>query len=261
MKELLTMLLRPLLEGDSSFWKAVLQVAESIEKSAVGAALCLCRNPNLKARYSYLKLKHGGSLRAIANQYAIRPQTLENQRDKRLDNPAYRFYRDGLFFAYFVAHAEALKGLSWLDVGADTGAVSLYLSEILDSTNFELCDIAPASRCNFPVRRIDGTHLDYADNSFDLVLFSYVLHHAGDNTIRLLRDAWRIARRFVAVTEDPKDIEDDYAWAYTHDRRGTFRGTSEWLQLFSITGFSVVHEQLLNCETHSRRFFLLTPNK
>lgn len=255
------MLLRPSLERNSSALSALLHLAELIERMLIGAALYVSRNPNLSARYSYLKLKHTGNLAAIANQYRVHSDTLQRQKARRLDNPAYRFHRDGAFFSYFAAHAETLRELSWLDVGADTGAVSVYLSEILRSTNFELCDTAPASQCNFPIRKIDGTRLDYQDNSFDMVLFSYVLHHAGDNTINLLRDARRIARRLVAVTEDPKETGRDYDWAYRHDKQGTFRGRQEWIALFSIIGFSLVHEEPLNCEIHNRHFFLLTPNK
>jgi Methyltransferase domain len=239
----------------------LLYLIELIKRVILDVALCFVRAPNLKVHSLYLKFKHAGDLSEISERYGIRLTTLQQQKDMGLDNPAYRFHRDESFFSYFASHAESLKGSSWLDVGADRGAVSLYLSEILDSTNFELCDVTLAPRCNFPVKQITGTQLDYECNSFDLVLFSYVLHHAADDTIQLLRDAQRIARKYVVVTEDPKETEADYFWAYAHDKRGTFRGRKEWRQLFSITGFSLVHEKALNCEVHSRHFFLLAPNK
>jgi SAM-dependent methyltransferase len=232
-----------------------------MKRAILKVALYFVRAPNLKVRSSYLKFKHEGDLSKISEQYGIRLTTLQGQKDTGLDNPAYRFHRDANFFLYFASHAESLKGSSWLDVGAGTGAVSLYLSEILDASNFELCDVTLAPRCNFPVKQIAGTQLDYDCNSFDLVFFSYVLHHAADDTIHLLRDAQRIARKYVVVTEDPKEGEEDYLWAYVHDKRGTFRGRKEWIQLFSITGFSLVHEKALNCEVHSRHFFLLSPKK
>ena len=139
--------------------------------------------------------------------------------------------------------------------------MSLYLSEILDSTNFELCDITVAASFKLPVKKIAGTPLDYESNSLISSFFSYILHHAADNTIQLLRDAHRIARKYVVVTEDPKETQDDYLWAYMHDRGGTFRGRKEWRELFSTLGFSVVYEKALDCQPHSRHFFLLAPNK
>jgi len=224
-------------------------------------ALTFARSPNLKVRSLALKLKHEGDLKQIGQQYGIGLETLQQQRATGLDNPAYRFHRDEGLLSYFASYAESLKGCSWLDVGADTGALSVYLSAMLDSNNFELCDVTPAPRSNFPVRKIAGTHLDYADDSFDLVFFSYVLHHAADDTIQLLRDARRIARKYVVVTEDPKETDDDCRWAYVHDKHGIFRGRKEWREIFSTIGFSLIYEKELDCNAHTRHFFLLAPNK
>lgn len=234
---------------------------ERITRVILDIVLCFVRNPNLKLHSLNLKFKHEGDLPQISKQYGIRLETLQRQKDTNLDNPAYRFHRDEGFFSFFSSHAEGLRGCSWLDVGADRGAVSLYLSEILNSANFEMCDITVTPHSNLPVKQIAGTHLDYECNSFDLVLFSYVLHHAADDTIQLLRDAHRIARKYVVVTEDPKETEDDYYWAYMHDKRGTFRGRKEWMELFATIGFSLVYEKALDCQVHRRHFFLLAPDK
>jgi len=239
----------------------LLYLIERIKRVMLDVVVCFVRNPNLKLRSLNLKFKHEGDLVQISKQYGIRLETLQRQKDTGLDNPAYRIHRDEGFFLYFASHAEDLKGCSWLDVGADKGAVSLYLSEILHSTDFELCDVAVASGSNFPVKQIAGTHLDYECNSFDLVFFSYVLHHAGDDAIQLLRDAHRIARKYVVVTGDPKETQDDYFWAYMHDKRGTFRGRKEWMELFATIGYSFVYETALDCQVHSRHFFLLAPDK
>jgi hypothetical protein len=139
--------------------------------------------------------------------------------------------------------------------------MSVYLSEIFHSTDFELCDVEVPLHSNAPVKRIEGTHLEYENDSFDVVFFSYILHHAADNTIQLLRDAHRIARKYVAVTEDPKNVAADRQWAYKHDDKGTFRGRKEWRELFSLIGFSIVHETALDDHVHSRDFFLLAPSK
>ncbi len=235
-------------------------ILERSQRVACGAALRFSRHPSLKLTYDYLRFKHDGDLPSVAAKYGIDVDVLERQRDAGIDNPAYRFHRDGGFFAYFAANAATLRGCSWLDVGADTGAVSLYLSKLLGSKNFELCDVSVAPRALFPVRQISGATLDYEPKSFDLVFFSYVLHHAADDTIQLLRDARRIARKYVVVTEDPKETDDDYYWAYKHDKRGTFRGCKEWRQLFEVVGLSIVHDEALNAELHSRHMFVLDPN-
>ena len=133
---------------------------ERIMRVMFDVVLRFCRNPKIELSSLNLKFKHEGDLSRISKQYGIRLETLRQQKDTGLDNPAYRFHRDEGFLSYFASHAEVLKGCSWLDVGAGTGVVSLYLSEVLGSTNFELCDVDVARRSNFPVRQIAGTHLD-----------------------------------------------------------------------------------------------------
>jgi SAM-dependent methyltransferase len=235
-------------------------LTELVQRLTLNVALAFVRAPNLNVRSLYLKFKHEGDLPTISKRFGIKLMTLQGQKDTGLDNPGYRFHRDEAFFSYFGSHAESLRGSSWLDVGADKGALSLYLSEILESTSFELCDVTLPTCCNFPVKKIAGTQLDYECNSFDLVFFNYVLHHAGDDTLQLLRDARRIARKYVFITEDPRETEEDCLWAHVHDKWGTFRGRKEWLQLFSIIGFSLIYDTSLSSDVHSRHFFVLSPN-
>jgi SAM-dependent methyltransferase len=236
-------------------------LTDCLKKLAFRILLCFRRNPTYRLKLTILKFKHKGDLLPTSHKFGIPLNVLRQQRNMGLDNPAYRFHRDAAFFLHFISQAETLNGCSWLDVGAGTGAMSVYLSNILRSTNFELCDVHPPAHSNFPVKRIDGTHLDYGSNSFDLVFFNYVLHHAADNTISLLRDAHRIARRYVVITEDPKETVQDCLWAYKHDDRGTFRGLKEWKELFTLVGFSTVFETALDDHVHRRHFFLLVPNK
>ena len=232
---------------------------ERVKRIALWGLLCFDDSPKYQVRFAELRFKHDGDLSQVGRATGIKLETLQHQRDEDLDNPSYRFHRDSAFFSYLATRAEDLKGCSWLDVGADTGALSVYVSEILNSSDFALCDVHTPRKSNFPVRRIDGTRLDYADASFDLVFFSYVLHHAGDDAIPLLRDAHRIARRYVIVLEDPKETDADCRWAYQDDRRGTYRGRTEWLALFSAMGFSLILEEPLDCYGHSRHLFVLAP--
>lgn len=234
-------------------------LTDCLKQFAFRTLLCFQRNPVYSLKLSILKLKHKGDLLPISRKFGIPLEVLREQRDLGLDNPAYRFHRDAAFFSYFLSQTESLNGCSWLDVGAGTGAVSVYLSNILRPSKIELCDIYLPDQSNYPVKQFDGTRLDYESGSFDIVFFNYVLHHAADNTIPLLRDARRIARRYVVVAEDPKETGQDRLWAYKHDERGTFRGLKEWRELFALIGFSTVLEVPLDSHVHSRHFFVLSP--
>lgn len=234
-----------------------MSLTEHAKRAVLSALVQIRHNPRHAVLLEGLQWRHCGQLEPIAAHYGIALETLAHQRDQGLDNPAYRFARDAGLFDYLHAHREALHGASWLDVGAGTGALSVYLSEMLVSSAFTLCDVITPARANAPVRRIDGNGLDYADKSHDLVFFNYVLHHAADHTIALLNDARRIARRYVIITEDPKERVADCVWAYAHDRRATFRGLCEWRALFALMGFRLVYELPLQSRVHSRHLFVL----
>ncbi|MDP8908373.1 MAG: class I SAM-dependent methyltransferase [Chloroflexota bacterium] len=228
-----------------------------LERQAIATALRFTRHPELKRRALILDHRED-DLGAYATRYGIRRSTLERMLREGLDVPGYRFHRDGAFYDYFATRTD-LHQTSWLDVGAGSGCVDAYLADMLSPDMLELCDLHVPPDTVYPVRQIDGAGLDYPNKSFDLVFFTYVLHHAADDAIPLLRASHRIARRHVVVLEDPKETQDDYLWAYRHDKAATFRGRREWRELFHVLGFDVAYETPLSDDIHSRHLYVLTP--
>lgn len=237
---------------------ALTPLIDRAQLASLRAGFKLTHHPGLQLRARELQHRDDNT-DDVQMRLGLSDATLERVLAAGLDNPGYRFARDLPFFEYMSARSAELKGCSWLDVGAGTGCVDLYLADMLQPTSFDLCDVDITAKTAAPVRQIDGTRLDYPDKGYDLVFFTYVLHHAADSTIQLLRDAKRIARTNVIVLEDPKETADDYRWAYRHDRRGTFRGHREWLSLFELLGFSLVHDQPLSADIHSRHLYVLAP--
>ncbi len=154
------------------------------------------RHPELKRRALILDHRED-DLGAYATRYGIRRSALERMLREGLDVPGYRFQRDGAFYDYFATRTD-LHQTSWLDVGTGSGCVDAYLADMLSPHMLELCDLHVPPDTVYPVRQIDGAGLDYPNKSFDLVFVTYVLHHAADDAIPLLR-AHRIARRHVVV--------------------------------------------------------------
>ena len=119
-----------------------------------------------------------------------------NSRERKNNSPA-TLNRDTALFS-FLAGETQLQNSSWLDVGASDGLVSRQISKILHSDEYECIDVLPkGDRC----KKFDGKRLGYPRDKFDFVLFNWVLHHAADDTISLLRDAVCITRKFVIVAE------------------------------------------------------------
>ena len=146
------------------------------------------------------------------------------------------------------------NGTSVLDVGAGSGEIPLYLQRKYGL----LCrgvDVVKPSENRFfansssngkgkeylPIELFDGSSLPNADKSFDIVMFVSVLHHAANATVALLREAARVARRYIIVLED-LHLTESHAHHQAivrrnvaHEPNGIFRTLEEWLHLFLVT--------------------------
>ena len=140
-----------------------------------------------------------------------------------------------------------------LDVGCGNGFIAHHLSAMLGKSvvGFDLGERTAAPIEYFPY---DGLHFPARDQSFDAVLFCYVLHHAADAKA-VLREARRVLRDggLVIVYEDIPRSSWDRAVCWAHhmkwrDRTGacTFRQQREWRQLFASVGFETVAERTLS---------------
>ena len=61
-------------------------------------------------------------------------------------------------------------------------------------------DVLPRAQTHIPVQMFDGSCIPFPASSFDVVLFSDVLHHTPDGTV-LLREAHRTARKYVLIKD------------------------------------------------------------
>lgn len=87
-----------------------------------------------------------------------------------------------------------------LDIGAGDCRLDQLLKKRIG------CEIVPVDVEDFnetelPLTLFDGKHLPFEDDSFDVVLLIFVLHHAEDAKA-CLEEARRVARKSVVVFED-----------------------------------------------------------
>jgi SAM-dependent methyltransferase len=103
-------------------------------------------------------------------------------------------------------HIERLlpKHAKVLDVGCGDGTLDSLLASQRGDLAIEGIDVLIRPDAKIPVREFDGIAIPHADDSFDCVVFVDVLHHSRDPR-QLLREAKRVARRFIVIKDHRRD--------------------------------------------------------
>jgi SAM-dependent methyltransferase len=87
-----------------------------------------------------------------------------------------------------------------LDVGCGDGLIAALIASHRPDVRIEGVDVLVREGTRIPVSPFDGTRLPFPDDSFDLVLFSDVLHHTVDPRV-LQAEASRVTRRHVLIKD------------------------------------------------------------
>lgn len=146
---------------------------------------------------------------------------------------------------------------SVLDVGCGAGYVAWQLAgrDGLEVHAVDVADLRRVPLASFSL--FDGLHLPFADKRFDLVVFSFVLHHVPDVfKPLLLAEAARVGRRRVVVLEDTPETWLDRCLSWGHGqwfRRKVgsgvpfgFLSAAEWKRLFGVLRLEPTHVQHLS---------------
>ena len=104
------------------------------------------------------------------------------------------------WFAEFVPPAARV-----LDVGCGDGLISSLLRSRRADIDVRGIDVLPRSATHIPVQVFDGTSIPFEDASFEIALFSDVLHNT-ENPAILLREARRVAKRVLIKDHYRKGI-------------------------------------------------------
>ncbi|QDT09621.1 class I SAM-dependent methyltransferase [Planctomycetes bacterium K23_9] len=98
----------------------------------------------------------------------------------------------------------------------------------------------------------DGRTLPFpAGETFDLVILNFVLHHAAENALPILRQVKEIAARYVLIGEDLTGIDYAASWHdrnHKHQPGGVFRSDQEWRLLLSMFGLPVLRQYVIRRE-------------
>ena len=142
------------------------------------------------------------------------------------------------------------KGSKILDLGCGSGIVGSKFQEFFEARITGI-DIQDWRIRKIPFQIFDGSHIPFPDNSFDIVLISYVLHHAKKPEI-LVREAKRVSRGKIIIYEDlPEGFLSKlrcrlHQVSYNIFQKGSFwnfKTKKEWEELFKKLGLKIVSEK------------------
>lgn len=150
---------------------------------------------------------------------------------------------------------QRLEAIEAVPLGArvlDIGTGSGYLAKLIAlerKADVTCVDVVDQNKTDLPTIIFDGIHLPFADREFDVVLLSYVLHHAGRNQERLLTEAKRVCRGKIIIYEDEvllgaKDLFSlahgkVYNWLYQTTTPCKHHSIGEWIAIFEKNGLKV----------------------
>jgi len=160
-----------------------------------------------------------------------------------------------------------------LDVGCGNGFIGHHLASMLRSDVVGL-DVGPSTTSHIDYVTYDGRHFPVKDQSFDVVLLCYVLHHAASPEL-VLNEVTRVLRvnGLVVIYEDIPGFWWDRVVCWTHNLKWqrhtgpcTFRLESAWQHVFTNAGFETILDRPLSrwrnlAHPVSRHFYLLKLNR
>lgn len=142
------------------------------------------------------------------------------------------------------------KGERVLDVGTGQGYLASEIQKRLGA-KVTCVDVVNYSKVDLPVVLFDGKHLPFGEKTFDVVFLSYVLHHAGTNQLKLLKEAKRVSKNRIIIYEDEAIGGVGALFTAFHGpafsllnkvesgRDCVFHNKKEWLEIFKKLGLKV----------------------
>lgn len=144
---------------------------------------------------------------------------------------------------------------SVLDCGCGSMSIAELISEHSNTTVFGT-DVIDMNETKLDMCLCPGEHLPFASNSVDIVLLIFVLHHSNDS-LQILRECIRVARRRVIVFEDVYDNLFEFHLLKIMDWIGnrslsaemhlpfTFKTEAEWRVIFNDFGMELVSVEII----------------
>jgi len=142
------------------------------------------------------------------------------------------------------------RGSKILDLGCGSGIAAYHFQKFFQAEIIG-ADIKDNRLVPIPFKIFNGKNLSFTDNSFDIVLLNYVLHHCQDPE-RLLKEAKRVSKRIIIFEDLPEGIfsklrctfhQTSYNIFQKEKQKFNFKTKKEWQELFKKIGLKIIAEK------------------
>lgn len=159
-----------------------------------------------------------------------------------------------------------------IDIGAGKGWVPKLLEQE-HKLNITALDVVDHNTAGINLNIYNGTRLPYKEDTFDVCLLIFVLHHT-DNPERLIKEALRVTRKKVIIIEDtPKNkfecyLQEKIDYYFNHRKfkdihiAHNVMSEKDWLKLFNELKIKVIEKStykngLFRADFYTHEVFVL----
>lgn len=140
------------------------------------------------------------------------------------------------------------RGSKILDLGCGSGIAAKYFQNFFQAKVLGV-DIRDNRVVDIPFKIFDGKNLPFNNNSFDVVLISYVLHHS-QNQEKLLEEAKRVGKKIIIFEDLPEGILSKLR-CKIHEiiffggkrEKFNFKTSNEWRKIFEKLGLKIIAQK------------------
>ena len=147
------------------------------------------------------------------------------------------------------------KGDRILDLGCGSGIVAKTFQDFFQVKIIGV-DVKDNRVVPVDFKVIDGKNLPFPENSFDIVLINYVLHHSKDQ-ISLLKESKRVCKNKIIIYEDlPEGVISkllckihgiSFNKFFKIENPAFFKTSEEWHTTFENLGLKTIFEKNVSC--------------
>lgn len=157
------------------------------------------------------------------------------------------------------------KNSEILDLGCGSGVVGEEFQNFFNAKVFGI-DIQDRRIKKIPFQIFDGFNIPFPDNFFDIVLISYVLHHAK-NPILLLKEANRVAKKKIIIYEDLPEGFFSKIYCFLHGvffdkifgnpNQTVFKTEREWKRILNDIGLKLIFKKRISNFPIKKQLFIV----